>query len=187
MSEQELEYNYPFLTDGNRVRGSLSRFRQGTITLKPGGITLDGKAVLPNILQIPIALGGMLLMGVGLMLSAILLEYVIRVQHSEVHLWENIEEVVYDKQKNRICLIFRDIDRPKRKTGLTLKLRPELVDNFLAAIDYFLPEKRRNGKVHSFSCAVVAVIFLFIFLFAIFILISVLPKGSSNSFEGTGA
>jgi hypothetical protein len=178
MSEQLLSYEYRFLTDGNRVKGSLSRFREGAITLNQNGFSISGKAVLPMGYQILIALGGASLMGVGLMLSAILLEYVIRVQHAEFYFWENLDDVVIEHQKRRICLVFHEPGNPKKVTGLTLQLPQDKLEHFISVIDYFLPGKTREGKIQSFSIARVGLGCLGVFIVVFLLCILLLPHSN---------
>ncbi len=178
MQEQLLSYEYQFVTNGNRVKGSLSRFREGLITLNQNGFSISGKAVLPMGYQIPIALGGLALMGAGLMLSAILLEYVIRVKLTEVYFWDNVHDIVVDRKKKCICLVFHEPGKPKKLIGLTLQLPKDILEHFISAVNYFLPGRIREDKIQSFSIANVALGCLGIFLLVVLTIVFLLPRGN---------
>lgn len=151
MSEQVPSYEYRFLTEPFRVKGRLSTFREGNITLNQNGFTIIGRAVLPAIQQFGIALCGLLLFGVGLIVAAVLVDSVIRVNKTEFYLWDNLDQVVIDNRRNRASLVYHEPGNSRKVSGLTLQLSRDSLEHFISAVNYFQPGKIREGRLEGFS------------------------------------
>ncbi|MGC4046606.1 MAG: hypothetical protein QM758_22670 [Armatimonas sp.] len=151
MSEQVQSYEYRFLTEPIRIKGRLSTFREGNITLNQNGFSIVGRAVLPPAQQWGIALCGLLLFGVGLVLAAILVDTVIRVNKTEFYLWDNLEEVVVDHKRNRAGLVYHDPGKPRKISGLTMQLSQDSLEHFISAVNYYQPGKIREARLEGFS------------------------------------
>lgn len=137
-------YSYLLLVTPGRVSGRVSDFRDGTLTLDPGGVTLDGKAYYSTGKQVLVLL---LSAFVGILIGALLLEHVLRDPKRLRLSWQDVDEVVFQPDKNKACLVYRDPSRPDRRLSLAFKLMPSYYQNFAAAARYFAPGKVREGKI----------------------------------------
>ena len=147
MSLQTESYDYFFTTDPDRLKGRGSRFRQGKIVLKPGGLTFDGKAVLPTPIQVLIIIGSTLFM--GYLIAALLLEYVVRVDHSESYTWDQIDSVVIDREKQRAGIVYRQPENPKKRISITLKMPLDALEHFRQAMQYFIGDRVEDRRIPS--------------------------------------
>ncbi len=138
-------YRYPMLVTPGRVRGRVSDFREGTVTLTDEGISVDGRAVLPAGQRALILLASIF---VGVLIVLILLEYAIRVARSHRLPWSCVDEIVLEPHKNRVCLAYHLPERPDSVFSLAFRLTPPLLyENFVQAARHFAPEKVREGKI----------------------------------------
>jgi hypothetical protein len=144
--QQQAVFFQPKVTPG-RVKGTVSDYREALITLTREDLRLEGRAVLPQETQIPLMLAG-LVVGVGPILVALLLEYAVRQPRSDYFRWDDIEEVVLEPGKQRACLVYRHPKRPNKFASLAFRLGEDY-ENFASAARQRVPEKVREGKIGS--------------------------------------
>jgi hypothetical protein len=139
-------YHYALQRTHGVVRGTTSRMRDGMIRLSREGIQISGRAVLKQEMQVLILVGG-LLVGIGVLLVALFLEYY-RQPREEYISWEEVEEIVLESEKKKICFVYPDIDKPSRSCSLVLHYKDERIyNNIVQAARYFAPHKVHEGKI----------------------------------------
>jgi len=139
-------YSYPLNVAQGRVKGMVSDYRSGTVTLTTEAVYLDGKAVLPSTTRTLFLLLGIVLQ-IGWLLVAILLEYAIRPQRRDTIPWDCIDDIVLEREKLRVCLVYHLPDKPKAIFSLAFKPGASYFENFGQAARYFVPNKVREDKI----------------------------------------
>jgi hypothetical protein len=142
-----------------RVKGSVSDYRDGAIHLDGIGVTIDGRAVLPEWQRLLIMLAG-LAMCVGVLITAILTEYAIRVRRTSVLPWAVVDEIVANRREQRVCVVYREPSKPDKPVSLAFRFDPGVYDHFVQVAQYLAPGKLREGKIGSPSSTAAVLILL---------------------------
>jgi hypothetical protein len=139
-------YHYAIQRAPGVVKGTPSRMRNGFLRLSREGIHIDGKAVLNQDTQAICFLLG-LLFGIGVLLVALCLENY-RQPRQEYISWEEVEEIILDSQKNKICFVYPDRDKFSRSCSLVLEYKDErLYQSITHSARHFVPNKVHEGKI----------------------------------------
>jgi hypothetical protein len=123
----------------------VSDFREGSLTLTPAGIQIDGKTILPTGQRVGIMFASALILAV--MVAALLLETTFRVRRSMSIGWEALEEVVLMPAQHRACLVYRSPEKPGRMDNLAIRLDPMSYAHFVQVVRYFAPDRVREGVI----------------------------------------
>jgi hypothetical protein len=156
---------YPMSVAPGRVKGSVSEFREGALTLTPDGVEISGKMVLPTGRRILIMVLSLFL-GVGILIAAILLEYVIRFSRVVRVPWDCVEDLVLDSPRHRACLVYHGSGDPRQVRSLAFRLPPQLFAQFVQVMGQFAPGRVREGKIGP-ATPVWAYVLIIVLFFAI--------------------
>ncbi|MBC8102657.1 MAG: hypothetical protein H7Z41_08730 [Cytophagales bacterium] len=139
-------YTYEMKVAQGRVKGMVSDYRSGVVALTPEGVYLQGQAVLPQKTRLWIVLPLILL---GVIIAAVVssvLENYARNPKQDTLSWDQVQDIVLEPAKGRVCLVYRESVQPK--TVFSLAFRPgSHYENFELAARYFAPKKVREGKI----------------------------------------
>jgi len=125
----------------------VSDFRSGEVVLSPEGLYVSGKAVLPAATRSAIIAGGILI-GIGVLLIALIVEYAIRQARTDSVPWSAVENIILEPEKNRVCIVYRDPTKPKLlPQSLAFRLEPTLYQDFEATARRFAPDRTAPGKI----------------------------------------
>jgi len=130
-------------------RNVVSEYRKGEITFGPGGVNLQGKAVLGRGIRTTLFIVTMILLRGGGLIIALILEYAVRLDRTDALTWDCIEGVVLEPEKQKVCIAYHLPDKPKTSYGLGLKLEGGLFEEFARTIREYVPERVTIGKVLS--------------------------------------
>lgn len=143
----QVAYQYPMRVGLGKVRGTISDFRDGILLLSENGVTVQGKALYSTLTRLLIYIPTLLL-GIGILVIYLLLEYVYRRDLMLLLSWDNVEEFVLETRKQRVCMVYHLPGKPRKPISLAFSLQiPGMYDNFVAAARYFAPTKVREGKI----------------------------------------
>jgi len=127
-------------------RNNVSEFRTGEVAFESATITLQGKAILPAHIRRPIILVSILLR-VGWLIAAVIIEYVIRVNRVEMLSLDNIELIVLEPETQRACIAYHLPAKPKTSYSLGLKLEGGLYNEFARTVSELMPDRVTTGKL----------------------------------------
>ncbi|MBC8136769.1 MAG: hypothetical protein H8F28_12860 [Fibrella sp.] len=127
-------------------KDSLSDYRTGQVILDAGGCTLTGKAVLPAHIRIPILLVCLLLRG-GWLIAYLILEYAIRRDQTDRLTWNDIDVILVESRKKRVCILYRLPEKPKTRHALGLKMKDGYLEDFLRSVRTHAPDKVLESKI----------------------------------------
>lgn len=121
-------------------------------------------------------LGG-LLVGLGVVLIGIILEYAIRQPRTDYFPWNDIDQVVLEPGKRRACLVYRHPKHPQKSCSLAFRL-DEDYERFVTAVRNLAPTKVKEGKIGSAVSPVIwgLLIFLVALILFAFVMISLFPS-----------
>ncbi len=139
-------YTYGLTVSQGRVKGMVSDYRNGFVTLTQEAVYIQGQAVLPNATRNWILIPCILLSIVVLILVYYILEYAARRPQFSRLSWGDVHEIVLEPVKGRVCLVYAEPDKPRTLFSLAFKPGASY-DNFVQAARYFAPEKVREGKI----------------------------------------
>jgi hypothetical protein len=139
-------YTYGLLVSQGRVKGLVSDYRTGFVTLTQEAVYLQGQAVLPSSTRSWIIIPCILLSIVAVIIVYYILEFAARRPQSSRLSWDDVQEIVLEPVKGRVCIVYSEPDKPKPVFSLAFKPGP-YYDNFVQAARYFAPEKVREGKI----------------------------------------
>ena len=128
-------------------KDALSEYRSGTLSIGKEGITITGKAVLPNAIRNTIIVVCLVLVRFIGFIAAVVLEYAIRRDRTDAFSWNEIDTVLVDAPKNRVCIIYHLAEKPKAKVALGLLMEGGNLEDFLRSVRSAAPEKVVEGKV----------------------------------------
>lgn len=135
----------------------LSDFRTGQIVVGADGCTITGKAVLPANIRVPI-LVVCIVLRIGWLIAYVILEYAIRRDQTDQLSWNDLETIIVQPAKKRVCLLYRLPARPKTRYALGLKMKDGLYDEFLRVVRLHAPERIVEGKIGDATPLVVWII-----------------------------
>ena len=141
-----LVYPFKMKVEPGRVRGQVSDFREGMLTITPQGIHVDGKTLLPRGKRILIILLCLVLLW-GALVAAVVVEHLIRFKASLELSWDCVDEIVLEPRKNRICLVYHRPDDPRRQYSLAFYQQPAMFQYFSEVARYFGKEKVREATI----------------------------------------
>ncbi|MBC7804690.1 MAG: hypothetical protein H7145_00880 [Akkermansiaceae bacterium] len=127
-------------------KDSLSDYRTGQIIIDAAGCTITGKAVLPANIRVPI-LVVCLVLRVGWLIAYLILEYAIRRDQTDRLTWNEIDCVLVQTPKKRVCVIYHLPEKPKTRYALGLKMKDGGLDDFLGAVRSHASERIVEGKI----------------------------------------
>lgn len=148
-----------------RVQGTVSDYRETRLSVSKNGVQIDGRAVLPQEQQIPIILVTMLFS--GWLVSALVLEYAVRLNRSDFLPWQDVTEIVLQPHKQRVCLVYPNPKKPHKSFSLAMTLGPSY-DEFVSTVQRYIPEKVYEGKIKGAISAIVWAFLIFLVLMVIF-------------------
>lgn len=154
----------------------LSEYRTGTVSVSPSGITLSGKATLPNSTKTIVYVVCLLVIRIGFLIAYFVMEYAFRQDRTDNLAWDNVDAVLVEPQTNRVCLIYHLPKAPKTKYALGLQMAGGYYDDFVQAVRAVAPERVMEGKIGA-ATPVWVWIFLGVIAVAIGIVIAL---GSRN-------
>ncbi len=161
---QEPVYPYLMQVGSGRVKGKVSDFREGSLMVSGAGIAIDGRAVLPGWQRALWLIPGIL---IGLLIAAILLEYVVRVRKYVFVRWDYLDDVVFEPERQRVCMVYWVDGNPKLTESLVFTL-PGLLEHFEQVMTYFAPGKVRVGKIGPATP-------IWVYVVVILLLIGIIP------------
>ncbi len=121
-------------------KDAMSEFCTGTLTVNAEGLTISGKAVPSN------ASRGTMFALFGV-LGHLIMEHAMRRDRTDIVAWHQVDAVLVESAKNRVCLVYHVADKPKAKTALGLVMEGGNMENFLRSVRAVAPEKVVEGKV----------------------------------------
>ena len=130
----------------------MPNFRLGTLTVNDSGITIAGKAVMRSEIQVPILIA-CLFLRLGFLIAYFIMEYGVRKDEMLSVGWAQIQQVVTNARKQRICLVY---EAPNYKSvvktfSLTTKIEPQQYEAFLASAQQRLPGRVAEGKLRAWT------------------------------------
>lgn len=152
-----------------RVKGRVSEFREGAMYLNAGGITLDGRAVLPQWQSVLLLIFPGIL--VGIVIMAVILEYAVRLKKTVTLGWSDVADVVLDSRKQRACLVFHDPAAPAKLVSLAFQPDAGRFGELAQVLNHFAPGKVREGKIGSPGGPAVWILLAIVLLFFAFVVI----------------
>ena len=140
--------SFPIVTKPGRQKWNdqISDFRTGQVIFEPRRITITGKAVLPlstRALLMFVSFAFFL----GWVIVALVLEYVIRRDRTDQLTWDEVDALIVESPKNRVCLIYHHPAKPKTKYALGLKLDEISLREFVQIFRANVPERVIEGKI----------------------------------------
>jgi hypothetical protein len=141
---------YNFKTLFARVTGSVPDFRSGVMGIDGNGMSVEGSAVRPSEIQVPILI---LSFFICFLLGYIILEYVARIQARLFVPWDSITNVVLVPNKKQVCVTYtapnyKGVVKP---FSLATKLTPEQYETFAGQCRTIVPDKVVDGKLKSWN------------------------------------
>ena len=143
---------FPFKTLFLYVKpSSVPTFRQGTLTLSPEGVSIQGKAVTRYEIQLPILAATFFLR--LFLLVYLLLEYAIRHDEFLNVPWADVRGATLVPKKRRVCLVY---DAPNYKGviktfSLAFRPDPAYYDTLVGSLQTFLPGRVLEGKLRAWT------------------------------------
>ncbi len=159
-------YPYKVTVTPGRVKGAVSDYRDGTVTLDQAGVLISGNRVLPAGQRALILIASAVLC-VGVLVAAILVEYVIRLYRPLQVPWNRVDDIVLEPAKSRACLVYRPDEGSDRPQSLAFKLTPELYAHFDQVAHYLAPTKTRVGKIGPATSPALLAVFVVIMLLVV--------------------
>jgi hypothetical protein len=151
-------YRYPLRRTAGGVKGRNSRMRDGEIFLGGEGIRIAGRAVPGQNEQLAAGI-----LGGGL--AQLILEYSREPRQEDIP-WNEVEAVVLESQKQKICFVYPDRDYPSQLCSLVLQYKDGTYPHIVQAARYFVPRKVKEGVIRH-SELMVLWIFLGILVIAV--------------------
>jgi hypothetical protein len=141
-------YTFQRVTPGKGPgKNVVSDFRSGEFTMTPDGIQVNGKAVLPQTTRTLVIVGG-LLIGIGVLLVALVVEYALRQPRTDTVPWNLVERILLEPAKNRVCIVYRNPAKPAAvPQALSFKLDPAQYQDFTAVASRFAEGRTAPGKI----------------------------------------
>lgn len=169
---------FAFRSLGICVEGKPAAFQRGQVSVKPAGITIEGKMPVRNAGQIPLILACIAYNHqphrIALYFSAAAAAYVLvltmvyffRSPHALMLSWSEVRQVVLDEEKHRASISYDAPDHAgKTKTySLAFALKMPLYLSFVSAVDQYAPSRRRLGKLRGEDMTVPLMLVLHIFV-----------------------
>jgi hypothetical protein len=163
-------YRYPLKRTAGAVKGVNSRMREGEVFLAPAGIRIVGKAVPGQAEQVMAGVMGGAIGGLIMEAS--------RQPRQEDISWSEVESIVLEPQKQKICFVYPDRDNLKRSCSLVLQYKKdvEMYQNMVQAARYFAPYKVKEGTIRNSE---MVILFIFLGILAIALLYALInaPRG----------
>lgn len=146
---------FAFNEEYRRVEGNVSDFRTGWIGLGPEGILIRGKTVPRAEIKNPILLLCFIL-GLGLIIAYIIMEYAIRLNSTLQLGWDQVKKIVIAPKSRRICLVYTaPVGRKVKTFSLAARLSQEAYDAFVQAAGAYIPDRVVEGRIRGATSIVV--------------------------------
>jgi len=139
---------YTFTEEYRRVEGNLSDFRTGWIGLSENGIFINGKAALRAEIKTPILILA-LLVGVGIVIAYIILEYACRSNAALQLGWDQVKKIVISPKARRVCLVFSapNYSGKVKVFSLAFRLTQPYFDSFVESSRAYAPDSVVEGRI----------------------------------------
>ncbi|MBC8141168.1 MAG: hypothetical protein H7Y38_06980, partial [Armatimonadetes bacterium] len=150
-------------------KDAISEYRTGSLTVGVEGITIVGKAVLPNAIRTTIFVVSALLVRFLLIIAYVVFEYAVRRDRADTFSWNEIDAVLVESPKNRVCIVYHFADKPKNKVALGLVMEGGSLDAFLRSVRAVAPERVLEGKVGAETNIWVLLLIVVVIVGAVFL------------------
>ncbi len=150
---------FPFRTEFRTVQGTVPDFRVGHMSFSDQGLLIQGKAVPPNEIQIPILIASLALK-IGWLIAYFIMEYAARRDRSIQVPLSQVNRVVLNATKRRLCVVYDMINSGGRtkRYSLTTQMPLEAYANFMMTAQQFLPGIVGEGRIKPSTAPLIWVV-----------------------------
>lgn len=155
--------SFPFKEEYRKVKGNVSDFRIGTVTLSSLGVDLQGKMAPCAEVRTPIViLFFILLRGIGGLIAHYVIDYGFRRDGALRIGWDNVQSIVVSPKHQRACLAF---NAPNQKGkvklfSLAFRLLPAEFAQFLETVQHYAADRVVEGRIPGATPVVIWILLI---------------------------
>jgi hypothetical protein len=125
-----------------RVRGRSTRLRDGTMTLSPRGIEIDGRQCPGTSTRVAVSLAGFLVGSIaGVLVAYAIVNGAMRSPCTVRYAWDEVEEVVFDRAGQRVGFVVKTASGPE---SIVTRMPPDVLAHVANVLRGMLGEARAH-------------------------------------------